>query len=108
DARIVDAADNDALAHFTTNAASGRFTIQAGVNWVTTGVFINAGVVTVSFASRYNLAGGATITGAGIFQVSGGTLSNTGNASIQNTLINDGTVEVLSGTLSLAGPFNNF
>jgi autotransporter-associated beta strand protein len=120
-ARIVNQADADALAHFTTNTVGGSFLIQIGRNFTTPGAFSNAGNVvvgagTVFTTSRaYNqMSGGRTILNGGTLAATntvviqpGSTLS--GSGIIQASVVNAGQIDVggpgTAGRLAIPGDF---
>src|SRR5438128_1349373 len=55
--QIVDALKTDALGNFTTNTATGSFTIQNGRNFATGGSFANLGVLTIGAGSTFSATG---------------------------------------------------
>ena len=97
----------------TTLNNSGTVTVQSGGSGFAS-VYVDQGSATGAFnvGSRaqlqfghYGLATGATISGAGVTNING-TLDITGNASINTSLVNAGTLLVESGaTLSLGSSF---
>jgi hypothetical protein len=108
-AQIVDQANNNALANFTTNAASGSFTVQDGQSFATgpAMVFSNAGTLTIGIGSTFNVAGSlsnfsdTTLTG-GTFVI-GGTLQFTG----ANLVTNAATIVLDSASAQIVDQANN-
>jgi hypothetical protein len=107
--QIVDQANNDALAGFTTNA--GSFTIQDGRDFTTAGDFSNAGSLAVGDGSTLKVTGAYTQAGTlGIFSgtvdLMGGGSAN-GNLSNSGTLIIDvGSTFTFTESLTLTGTVN--
>src|SRR5262249_23492616 len=58
-AQIMDLSNDDALAHFTTNAATGSFTLQNGRTFVTSAsvAFTNLGTLTIAAGSTLTVPG---------------------------------------------------
>jgi hypothetical protein len=88
---ILDTNGNNALAGFTTNTATGHFTVGAGYNFTVQGTFLNAGVLeiggTVSIQGNYTQTAGAALD------------IDIGGPSTYGTL-------TVSGTATLAGILN--
>jgi RHS repeat-associated protein len=101
-AQIVDLANQDALAHFTTNAAAGSFTIENGRNFTPTGAFTNAGTLIIGTGSTFMANGAYTQTGAvsvlyqGMLILAGG-----GSNSGSFTVFTQGLVLWSAGTFTL-------
>jgi hypothetical protein len=74
--RIIDAAGNDVLKEFATNASGASFTVNNTRNFTTAGNFTNNGTLAVGGGSNFSVNGnltnfsGTTLTG-GIYNVSG-------------------------------------
>ena len=87
------AGTTNALANFTTNAAAGSFSLQGGVNYVTTASFTNAGFVTIGSGNSFApSANGTYLQTGGTTSLSTGTLGGTG-----------ATVNIFGGNLSGPG-----
>jgi hypothetical protein len=107
-ARVVDAADADALAGLTANAEGGDFTLQNGRGFTAAG-FANAGGLTVAAGSTFQVNGDYAQTGA--LRVAGGAVfvagafvqSDGSTALLDGALEADGGVNLLGGTLSGSG-----
>ena len=99
----------NALAGFMSNAATGNFTIQNAVNFVSSGVFANAGTLTINSGATFTLGGrgglhanrrddntGCELLGTAGSQINidGGTLSGPG--SVIGNLANAGEVDLAS------------
>jgi hypothetical protein len=118
-AQIVDQSNNNALAHFNTNAAGGNFTIRNEYIFTAPGVFSNAGTVTVGPDSLFLSSSDYTQT-AGTTAFSGGSLETTGTVRINGgvlsgvgyifaTVVNAGQLSVgalgVTGTLEIDGNY---
>jgi fibronectin-binding autotransporter adhesin len=101
-AQIVDLSGNDALADFTTNAATGSFTIENGRNFTPAGDFTNAGTLIIGTGSTFTANGAYTQTGAAIVQYQGMLcLAGGGSASGSFTVFTQGVVQWTAGTFTL-------
>ncbi len=117
-----DASSLDALSNFSNNTAAGSFTIQAGRNFTSPGVFSNAGVVSIGSGSTfstasgsYNQSGGSTkvdgaLAPAGhLASFAGGTLLGnggtvTGNVAMSGTM-SPGDIPAAAGAMAIAGNY---
>jgi len=87
----------------TLNVTAGVVQINAG--GASAGVF-NPTTGSLLFSSGVStLAAGASVTGAGLTRLNGGTLSIPGNVAFQNFTLEGGTLDV-DGTLTINGTFN--
>ena len=97
-AQILDLSNNDALADFAINAATGSFTIQNGRNFTSAGSFINAG--TLEIEDSQGLGPKAKVNGATV--ANGATLElaidNLPDSLTTNTWLD------LPGASNYAGP----
>jgi hypothetical protein len=101
-AQIVDLADNDALANFTTNTAAGSFAIENGRNFTSTGAFTNAGTLIIATGSTFTANGAYTQTGAVSVQYQGMLiLTGGGNNSGSFSVFAEGLVLWSAGTFTL-------
>jgi hypothetical protein len=107
-ARIVNQANADALASFSTNTAAGTFTIQNGAAFTAIGEFTNRGQVYIGNTSTFTTAGGYTQS-AGLTGLGGGTLAvgagNQVSIGQGSTLAGTGTIngDVLNAGLLAIG-----
>ncbi len=79
----IDTGTTPALSGFTTNTASGSFTIQNGATFSSAGAFSNAGSVIIGSGSSFSPDGNYTQT-AGSTVLSGGTLGTSSPATTIN------------------------
>jgi hypothetical protein len=101
-ARIVDLANNDALANFATNAAVGSFTIQNGRNFTPAGAFANAGTVIIGYGSIFTANGAYTQTGSAMVRYQGTLILAGGGSNSGNfTVFAQGLVLWVAGTFTL-------
>jgi hypothetical protein len=117
--QIINQASANALANFSTNTASGSFTIQNGRNFTSPGAFNNAGSVTIGDGSTFTATGGytqstgatyvsagAALTSTGGVNIQGGVLSGSGTINASVTIQNGGTLsgsETINGNVTNAG-----
>jgi hypothetical protein len=108
---FIDQSNNNALANFTTNGASGSLYLTTDRNFTNAGSLTNAGIVDVEISSGTGKTQ-LTIGGAGVYTQTGGTttvdgvLSASGGINLQGGFLygNKGTligaVDVTGGTLN--------
>jgi hypothetical protein len=88
--QILDTNGNNALAGFTTNTATGHFTVGAGYNFTVQGSFLNAGILeiggTISIQGNYTQAAGAALDIDIAGPLTYGTLAVSGTAALAGTL----------------------
>jgi hypothetical protein len=95
--QILDSNGNNALAGFTTNTASGSFSVGAGYNFTVPGTFTNAGALNI-------MSGAAFSTGSGDYSQSAGTTMVDGTLTAAHVVINGGR---LRGTGTIAANVTN-
>jgi hypothetical protein len=87
---ILDTNGNNALAGFTTNTATGHFTVGAGYHFTAQGNFLDAGVLeiggTVTVQGNYTQTAGATLDIDIAGPTTYGTLTVSGTATLAGTL----------------------
>jgi RTX calcium-binding nonapeptide repeat (4 copies) len=94
---ILDTNAANALAGFTTNTATGNFTVGTGYNFTAPGAFSNAGVVNIQTGASFSTESGNYSQSAGLT-----TVDDTLTAA--NVLINGGSLE---GTGTITGNLTN-
>jgi hypothetical protein len=107
--QIIDQNGNDALAGtFATNATSGYFRVENGLNFTTPGDFENDGTLAVSAGGTFTVRG--VDTDRGTLTVSDrGTLNLAGGGTASGTVSNLGTLAVATGTtFAVTGTLSNF
>jgi hypothetical protein len=90
-------AGKQALAGFTTNTATGSFTVGAGYDFTAPGAFSNAGVVNIQTGAIFS-------TGSGNYSQSAGMTTVEGTLAAASVAINRGSLE---GTGTVAGNLTN-
>ncbi|HEY0968116.1 MAG TPA: PEP-CTERM sorting domain-containing protein [Opitutaceae bacterium] len=80
--------------------SAGGFEFQGGGSFASTGTMSAASGTTVYFNSAFSLATGAALSGAGLYQLYGNTLTVSGSVSVSNFELAGGT---LAGTHTLTG-----
>ncbi len=116
--QIIDAANNNVLANFATNAAAGTFTLGAGRSFTTAGNFTNSGALAIGAGDTFKVNGnltnfaGTTLTG-GTYNVTGALQFNGANivtnaakitlTGAGSTIISDTSANALANFATNAG-----